>query len=41
MSLSQVVQLHVPPFLGWEILQEGAESQWGFTPLKFSGLENP
>lgn len=36
-----MVQFHVPPFLDWEILQGGAESQWGFTPLKSSGLESP
>lgn len=36
-----MVRLYVPPFLDWEILQEGAGSQWGFTPLKSSEPKSP
>lgn len=36
-----MVELHAPSFLDWEILQEGAESQWGFTHLKSSEPEGP
>lgn len=31
-----MVQPQIPPFLLWEIPEEGAETQLGFTPLKSS-----